>query len=408
MNTFRVITTFLLVYIFASNSYLALELYYPAVKEFIWYVALFGTAVIVIVADPKQSLTNFSPKAFIWILVFTLVTIMGYLNSAMSENTAQLVTLHVKGVVIIVSFSLIIATPESVKAALYALLLVLLVGIGINIADYFEPISLWEHIPGRSAGWFFDSNLSATMLVMCLIFASLIIPPAFIWPLIIITTLGVLTTFSRGGWGELFIALVGISLINASKKTNNLNILDFKATTFVAMFMGAMIAVSFVYIMFSGEGYQLVKDTWLESYLSTDTMSRISGEFDDGSSTERQHILKRSIQVGLENPLFGAGLGYTLFEWGERVGPHNTFTAMFADMGVIGLFTYIFLLVALWYKAGAKQIQLFVMVLVLYSVVSHTNLTTGALYTLYALGFIIKAEHLVKPTQAREQVYGYG
>ena len=341
MNTFRVITTFLLVYIFASNSYLAFELFYPAIKEFMWYVMLFGTAVIVIVADSKQSLTNFSPKAFVWILVFTLVTIMGYLNSSMSQNIADLVTLHVKGIVIIVSFSVIIATPESVKAALYSLLLVVLVGVGINIMDYFEPISLWEHIPGRSAGYFFDANLSATMLIMCLIFVSLIIPPIFIWPLIIITTLGVLTTFSRGGWAELFVAAAGISLITASARTNSFNLLDFKATTFVTMIIGALIAVGFVYFMFSGEGYQLVKDTWLESYLSTDTMSRISGEFDDGSSTERQHILKRSIQVGLENPLIGAGLGFLWFNF----YPAQVFMGDTGSLALGGVFGIIAILV---------------------------------------------------------------
>lgn len=58
---------------------------------------------------------------------------------------------------------------------------------------------------------------------------------------------------------------------------------------------------------------------------------------------ERMILLKESIQIGCEHPLFGVGPGnFRLFS-SPRLFSHNTYTELFANTGIIGALIYIFM-----------------------------------------------------------------
>lgn len=58
----------------------------------------------------------------------------------------------------------------------------------------------------------------------------------------------------------------------------------------------------------------------------------------------RYYLLKRAIEVGADNPIFGVGPGnYRLYNT-RSLGSHSSFTELFANNGVIGLLIYLSLL----------------------------------------------------------------
>jgi O-antigen ligase len=119
-------------------------------------------------------------------------------------------------------------------------------------------------------------------------------------------------------------------------------------------------------------------------------MDRLGGGTNDGSVDERGQLFLAALKVGADNPIIGAGFGYT-YEWSERVAPHNEWLMMFAERGIIGFIIYALFYVFIWVKSG-RYAKLFVIIFGLSALSSHNGLELPATYLLTALAYLIKDE----------------
>ena len=384
-NNIKAVAAFFFVFVFCSNAYIAMEFISP-VNEIYWFLLLFAISAILFLLTPFESLANMPKSAFLW-LIFTLLSItISYIYSSQNSLVTEVLIALIKSISVFVCMFILLTHPKAIKAALYALALVVVVAASNNIIEFFTDFMTWSTIPGRAAGWQINANKSGKFMAMSLLFASIIVPKKFIWPLIALTTVGVLLTFSRSTWIELFIIIVGISLIRGTPLGQKISLLDIKPSSFIAIAIGGMVASLLLISLFTGAAYDLVKDTPLEQYLSSDTTSRMSGDFTDNSANERIVILVDALKMGMEHPFFGSGLAST-YEWHHDVGPHNDYATLFAERGIIGLFVYLVLLGILWFT-GSKYGKLYVLVLAFSSIATHNTFEQPATFIFLALAFL--------------------
>lgn len=388
LNNLRSFFIFLFIFGLCSTGYLQLEYDFPAIREMYWHLGLFGVALFFLITQPTETLENIKLEHILWLLFYTISLVLAFMLSSRSEAVDLYLVKVVKAFAGMTLMLLLITDKHSQKAALWALILVVLHGSFNNIYEFFNASIGWSEIPGRSAGWHGNPNKSGNLIVMSLIFAGLLVPRKFFWPLVIIATLGVLVTFSRSSWVMLFVVVTGLSIIRSAPLDKPLNLLNFSAGKFVGMIVGAVIAGMFITLIYSGEAYEMVKGTPVENYLNEDAMHRISGGTEDGSTEERGRVVVEAFKLGLVNPLLGSGLGATL-EWDERVAPHNEYAMVFAERGMFGLVIYLALYIMVWNQAG-RYGKLYVMILAIASLASHNHLDTPANLILLVLAMLIK------------------
>jgi len=385
IDNIKAVATFFFVFAFCSNIYVALEFISP-IGEIYWFILLIAVSSVLFLLTPFESLGNMPKSAFLW-LIFALLSItIAYIYSSQSPVVTDILIALVKSIAVFVCMFILMTNPKAIKAAFYALALVVVVAASNNIIEFFTDFMTWSTIPGRAAGWQINANRSGKFMAMSLLFASIIIPKKFIWPMIALTIVGVLLTFSRSTWVELFIIIVGISLIRGTPMGKKISLLDIKPSSFIAIAVGGIVASMLLLSLFTGAAYDLVKDTPFEEYLSADTVGRMSGDFTDNSANERVVILVDALKMGMEHPFLGSGLAST-YEWHHDVGPHNDYATLFAERGITGVFVYLILLGILWFT-GSKYGKLYVLVLAFSSIATHNTFEQPATFIFLALAFL--------------------
>lgn len=397
IHKLKIIFTFILVLVFTTNAYAMFEVLYPAVKEMYWYMLLFALSIFFIVVEKEKALSNIPKRVLVWLVLYILGSMLAYILSSQSEVVKLAAIVQIKALAVFLGFFILITDKTIQKSALYALVFTVLIGSSLNLLEYFTDMITWSDITtSRSSGLYMNANYSGFILTFSLIFASLVVKKNWLWPFIIITTMGVLVTFSRTSWAFLLIIIVSISLIRAGGVKQTLNPLDMKPSNFLMLFFIILISIGFIVSIMSGAALELVKTSEYSHLLSADTMSRLEGNVDDGSANERYYLVFRALEVGAENPIFGAGLAYT-YEWSERVAPHNEWLMMFAERGVIGLVIYALFYVFVWVKSG-RYGKLFVIIFGLSALSSHNGLELPATYLFVALAYLLKDEDYVHST----------
>lgn len=134
--------------------------------------------------------------------------------------------------------------------------------------------------------------------------------------------------------------------------------------------------------------------------------------------TPRQFHARKAIEIGSDNPLIGVGAGnYAIVPKAIEQGSfsHNTFTEVFANFGLVGVFMYLTMLFALAIKIRKNlktnnnrirvinyQILLFFLVFVIYNtlyVVYLSNIFMHFLFVIYAHLLLIEREVKLEKTQ---------
>ena len=140
----------------------------------------------------------------------------------------------------------------------------------------------------------------------------------------LLITIGVVATFSRGG----FIGLVGIAAVLAWRLA--------KSNKFLIV-AGLPIAL-LLFLVFAPGGYT----------------SRISSTTDD-SGIARREELKRSLFVTLHHPLFGVGMNNYILYSNVNHATHNAYTQVASELGVPAMVFYILFLITP--LKGARRIS---------------------------------------------------
>lgn len=392
--------TFLFVLVFTTNAYSLLELFFPAIKEMYWYALLFVCSVFFILVNPNKFLTNLPKRVVLWVSLYTLGTMLAYLVSSQSEVVELAIIIQIKALSVFLGFFVLMTDKSIIKVALYALVVTIIIGSVINILEFFNIVNVFSDArvwgvddSNRSAGMYMNANYSGFTLTFSLIFASLITPKKWLWPLIILTLFGVFFTYSRTSWGLLFLVIIALPIVRANMGEERFSIMNLKTSAVLSLFFSSAVAATFIYLIFSGIAVELVKGSQHEDLFSADALSRLEGSFDDGSTNERKVLIDVALNVSQEKPIVGKGAAYT-FEWKERVAPHNEWLMTFTERGIIGLIIYSLFYVFMWLKAG-RHGKLFVIMFAISALSSHNGLELPSTYIFAALVYLIKDEDYI-------------
>ena len=400
-NDLKIIVVFIAVFALCSNGYIFLSGVVPVIAEVYWLIVLLGFAIFFFWLEPGLTLSNIPPAAFIWIIVFILSTMLAIQLSTLSETVVYITKTLVKALTAFVFLLIIMTNEKTIKAALYSLLAVVVVGSMLNLYEFFNPAIQWSIIPGRSAGWYLNANQSGITLVMSLVFASLIVPKKSLWLLIMITTCGVLVTFSRTAWILLLIAIIGISIQRYISTSKEFKLLNLKIRDLAAIVVAVAIAGSFIPLIFSGHAYKLVENTPFESLLTKKTAGRISGTVTDAQKEARKDILIEAIQAGARKPILGNGLAYT-YEWRETSAPHNDYALFFAERGIIGLLVILAFIRMIW-VSGSSAARLYAVIFALSALATHTSMQQAATYVFAVLALLINNKDYVEESKTKDK-----
>ena len=278
--------------------------------------------------------------------------------------------------------------PELKRTLAITAFAIVAVGAALNLYELF----FWSVAPGRSAGFYVNPNVSAEALVCYgLVFLLIRSTKLSVVDLILmaLVLIGVFATFSRAGIVASLVLLASATLMRAERKHVPRIILGG-----VAISLLAFAFASFV-----------VRD--LE--LSDEAMVRIFSLLEAGGvgdyREERGLTALASLDLALENPILGAGVG-TISEMPE--GPHNMFLAIMVEYGLVGLTVYLVMIVRLIQvarradRSSSAMILFFVAWLVIFGFASHNLL--GNPETITLMGFALGRAYQIQCSRKARQV----
>lgn len=235
---------------------------------------------------------------------------------------------------------------EKISTVKYAVLFTILISVFNNIYEFINPFVFFPidsplGVIGRSAGFYINPTISGTAIVLGIILSITSIPKIYrIW-FMMFSFVGVFLTFSRSA----IVGFVMVYFYMTIKKQ-----VDFKYTFiipilfFVGLSFYLPFLTQFVEATHEGGASNIINRTmWF-----LDPVSHI-----DHSQIERQQVAAKAFKMLADNPFFGAGLGSTL-HWDARVSTHNIHLSNAAEMGLIGLLIYPFLIYSTIIQARAE------------------------------------------------------
>jgi len=206
----------------------------------------------------------------------------------------------------------------------------LAISTGLCVYDIIVP-GTFSRTLGRGSGFFVNPNLAATMLIAMLVASAVRARDLLsVYRATGIATLGVLTTFSRGG----LLTLISVSLwywFRRSSASSGSKLLG----------LGVAVSLWFVFV-------NLISDQFI---LNQNVASRIEifrggggSAIEDLSSDARIRVIPTALNKARDAPLIGQGMqaANSLPLEVERIGmhelgPHNEFLWMLLTYGILGL-----------------------------------------------------------------------
>jgi O-antigen ligase len=256
--------------------------------------------------------------------------------------------LRVNNIGFLLSCVLIFDDPYVLYLTKRAVVIATLVGVSLNIYDFLNP-GIFSNIPGRAAGLYVQPNGSGMALVFgCLIGLTVIrrgwVRAAFF----ACVFAGVAATFSREALLALLIVAGAAGLSHA---------LPLRRLVLIAAIGFALFAA-----------FNLTKT--FQEKLSTDTWSRLTFQWSDASTKDRERLAAKTLEAFEEAPLLGQGFGTAIF-WGDDAS-HNSYLSFLADCGILGIFILPGLIFSLWRKSW--DFYAFAASFLLWGLFSHTLL----------------------------------
>ncbi|PPC89516.1 MAG: hypothetical protein CTY34_11165 [Methylobacter sp.] len=197
------------------------------------------------------------------------------------------------------------------------------------------PLRTPGAVIGRAAGTFINpTQISEVLLITCL-FAIPVVSRPYRIILTLSTGIGVALTFTRGSFVIGFLLFI---LLCATRKMPRLALVF---PTLLLLFLPVLVA--------NFNDYLLSREDLI--FNVDDLLSRLdffqTYVVNDVSALERFEVMNAALNLFFQNPLLGAGVGYTTL-WPYRVGPHNQLLVLAAEYGVSGILLWLLLAVMLW------------------------------------------------------------
>lgn len=328
------------------------------------WVLLFCLLTLPIIFRQMAVLNALKSPIMVWCLGYAWVAVLWFLFSSQSDTAWLEVRNRFFAIMEIMVFLMIFWEPDVIKLARKTLVGCVLFAVAINIYEHFVPMS-FSPVPGRSAGLYANPTLAAEALVLGMTVSVTVLAPRYRGAFVLLTGIGVLTTFSRGGIFTWVIAVAGLMLLRGiSPKTILLPV-------FLGIALGILIVLPRLdEVLTSWERTGALNSNVLERLEWFTDPTGIS----DYSSWERQHLAQQAWDKIGERPFIGSGTGSSLE---STVHPHNQYLSFMLDHGLMGvlILPLLILTVMLDARGEMRHVTLtFACVFMLLSFFSHTML----------------------------------
>ena len=311
-----------------------------------------------------------------WCFLYMLVTIIWFIPSSQSEMVWQEVRWRVLAVLELLMFLMLLTHADTNKQARITLVAAVLLGVALNIYEFFFPLS-FSPIIGRSSGLYMNPNDSALALVGGMIFAVTVLPVWFRGTFILIVGIGVSATFSRAGIIAWCLVAVGFLLV---RKIRGQDIL-------LGMCFGSLLIGALFFL----RGEEMLRTLDNSGVMNTKVEERLLSLTDpssvqDLSSWSHMYVVQRLWEKWAEHPFLGSGTGtaFSAFE----IAPHNQYLLFMVDHGFIGVLIFPLLILTVIYSDRGKLncfSMLFGCTQALAGLVSHSVLNGPHNLLLFAL-----------------------
>jgi O-Antigen ligase len=206
--------------------------------------------------------------------------------------------------------------PHILRRAKQAIVIVTIASVPLVIFDALQP-GIFSDIPGRGAGLYMQPNSAGMALVFGSLIGLTVIRHRWQRELFVLYMFaGVLATFSREAVLSFGILLV-VAMIHHTLSASR--VLTASAIVLVMLPMLSVIDTSAA-----------------EHILNSDAWARVTFQWSDTSTKEREELLANTMDQFEKAPVLGQGFGTTDF-W-EDLPVHNSYLDLMTDCGLLGLF----------------------------------------------------------------------
>jgi len=338
----------------------------------------------------KRLLLPFENIFFIWVVYFLSLNIIYYLASP--GGTAEIALLKViifltfVYIYVILLFALDNRNLTIMRTTLVVIAPIITLTLGIDYFNpgYFASDPSYIIVQGRAASFYRNANYAGSSIIIILVLGMDMVPKKSRLLFLLVIFLGLFFTMSRSNLITFFIIIF---------------IMFFQKKLYAKQLLLSMTFIVIFFIWVSTSGLDTISQKY-DLEITENMKSRVNFFADNATSNtsdmdERKDILHDALEIFQDNPIFGAGLGATLF-WEHRVGPHNTFAMVAADQGLFGLLLIVLLFFFSTYyvfKYGdTEQKQLAILFLIAYTLscfFSHDRLSqTTAIVFMIAISTI--------------------
>ncbi|TKB75405.1 MAG: O-antigen ligase family protein [Nitrospira sp.] len=306
-----------------------------------WATGLFILALPVLFKAIRGSDVLHSP-VMLWCYGFIWFSFAWFFLSSQSEVAWADVRLRCFGVLLIVSFLMVFWDPDAVRFARYAVAACVIFGVVVNVYELFVP-KAFSKLPGRSAGFYGDPNMSAEMLVLGMIVSVTLLPSRWRGLFVLTTGIGVGLTISRSG---ILSWLIASAALMALRKVR---VQELLVTGLVVM---TVVALGFI-----ARGDELLTTLQRSGTINKDVLERLDWFADptgvsDNSSWARRGLVIQAWDKIAERPWFGNGTGTSREVVYE--GTHNQYLAHMQDHGLLGMMIVPLLTLAVAWRASGE------------------------------------------------------
>ena len=344
--------------LFYSN--LALYLYSAdkvPVKPWYW-IAGFGILASPLLLSNHSRQMNQSPL-ILWSVGFLMISAAWFV---LQPHQSEAAWGELRSRVYCIGFlliALLVFSREDVQLwARRAILVSVLVGIALNIYEFFHPATFVPVIGefkawavGRSGGLYINPNESGVALVLGMILSVGLLGKRLRLVFILLVGLGVLLTFSRGAlliWG--IAAVMTIKLEHVISTRSLLITSGVLASLVLLAFLSQPLWEKFeLELRSKGALNQDIIER--SNFFSSVTKSGVRDE----SGNDRIFVAKRAWTMIGDSPIVGYGVGGSA-AWGLNRQAHNQYLTLMLDHGVLGFFILpLLILTAIWRAQGEAR-----------------------------------------------------
>ncbi len=312
----------------------------------------------------------------VWCFGYAWLTMVWFILGPQSEMAWQEVRWRILAIIEILSFVAIFMDPRANLYARFALVVAVHVGTFINIYELFVPMS-FSNVFGRSAGLYMSPNLSGEALVLGMILGITALPAWYRGSFVLLTSVGVFVTFSRGGLVGWVIVVGGLMLGRFIGVTHLLRT--------------GLVAISLIGIVLLPQADEIFTALERSGSLNANVLERLTWLMDpsgvsDASTWSRKYVAQQAWERVGEQPFLGGGTGAV--HEGLDILPHNQFLAYMMDHGLLGAMLLPLLLLALiWLAEGDRRRVglIFSCAVLWFSFFTHTMLNNSHSLLLLAL-----------------------